>query len=299
MTGRYVKYPVSHGVAHRAPNRSPGSPPAPILDTVEHPVPQAAGRRVACVGAIITDGDGRLLLIRRGHAPEAGRWSIPGGRIEPGESDRQALVREVREETGLTVTAGELAGTVERPAPGGVVLDIRDYTATVAGGSLRPGDDAADARWVSRPELAGLPLTRGLLTALTAWGALGGQPPAAQIAEITRRAGLVWLAVAGQDRPCPAWHAWSDGRAYLVTGPGEQPLPGLAGADVVAVTVAPGGQHLTWRGRVHQVSPGTPEWDTAAGLLTAGRLNAAAGGEAPPAHRWAAEGAIYRISPLA
>ncbi len=61
--------------------------------------------RVPCVGAIITDPAGRLLLIKRGHEPEAGRWSVPGGRIEPGESDEQALVREVREETGLTVTA--------------------------------------------------------------------------------------------------------------------------------------------------------------------------------------------------
>src|SRR5437016_7375189 len=101
--------------------------------------------RIPCVGAILTDGE-LILLIKRGHEPEAGRWSIPGGRIEPGESDQQALVREVREETGLAVTAGVLAGTVERPARDGAVLDIRDYTATVTGGSLRPGDDAADAR---------------------------------------------------------------------------------------------------------------------------------------------------------
>ena len=72
--------------------------------------------RIPCVGAIITDGE-RILLIKRGHEPEAGRWSLPGGRIEPGESDQQALVREVREETGLKVTPGRLVGRVTRPGP--------------------------------------------------------------------------------------------------------------------------------------------------------------------------------------
>ena len=59
------------------------------------------GRRIPCVGAIIKDPAGRLLLIKRGHAPQAGRWSLPGGRVEPGESDEQAVIREIREETGL------------------------------------------------------------------------------------------------------------------------------------------------------------------------------------------------------
>ena len=69
-----------------------------------------------CVGAVIKDGQGRLLLIKRGHEPGAGLWSIPGGRIEPGETDAQALVREMREETGLVIEAGQLIGTVRRPA---------------------------------------------------------------------------------------------------------------------------------------------------------------------------------------
>jgi 8-oxo-dGTP diphosphatase len=257
--------------------------------------PEAA--RIRSVGAIITDGDGRLLLIKRGHPPEAGRWSIPGGRIEPGESDQQALVREVREETGLQVVAGELAGSVERAWPGGAVLDICDYTATVTGGRLAAGDDAADARWASPADLASLPLTRGLLTALTAWGVLGAAPPTAAIADVSRRAGLLWLSVAGQDRPYPAWHIWSGGRAYLVTGPGEQPLPGLAEAALVAVTVAakdPGSHLITWQARVHQVTPGSPELDSVAGQLAAGRLNPAPGA----AGRWAAEGAVYGLTPV-
>jgi 8-oxo-dGTP diphosphatase len=134
------------------------------------------GPRIDCVGAIITDATGRLLLIKRGHEPEAGRWSLPGGRIEPGESDQQALVREVREETGLQVAPGRLAGTVDRPWPGGRVLVIRDYEAVVTGGDLAAGDDADDARWVSPRDFGGLPLTSGLLEALYAWGVLERAP---------------------------------------------------------------------------------------------------------------------------
>lgn len=133
-------------------------------------------RSIPCVGAIITDQAGRLLLIRRGHEPEAGRWSLPGGRIEPGETDQQAVVREVREETGLAVTCGTLAGEVRRPWRDGGILEIRDYTATVTGGELAPGDDAADARWVTPGDLAVLPLTSGLLAALTQWGIADGAP---------------------------------------------------------------------------------------------------------------------------
>ena len=128
--------------------------------------------RIPCVGAIIQDAAGRLLLIRRGHDPEAGSWSLPGGRVEPGESDAQALVREIGEETGLIVWPGPLVGAVDRPGPGGSVLEIRDYAATVTGGTLAAGDDAADARWVAAADVARLVLTTGLAEALTAWGVL-------------------------------------------------------------------------------------------------------------------------------
>jgi 8-oxo-dGTP diphosphatase len=131
-----------------------------------------SGSVIPCVGAVIKDDRGRLLLIKRGHAPGAGLWSLPGGRIEPGETDAEALVREMREETGLAVEAGRLIGTVRRPTGDGGVLDIRDYAATVTGGTLRAGDDAADARWVAARELAALPMTDGLVEALTDWGVL-------------------------------------------------------------------------------------------------------------------------------
>ncbi|GGM83870.1 NUDIX hydrolase [Thermopolyspora flexuosa] len=125
--------------------------------------------RIKCVGAIVLDDAGRLLLVRRARPPGAGLWSLPGGRVEPGETDAEAVVREVREETGLVVRVGRLAGTVDRPAPGGGVFEINDYLATVAHGTLTPGDDAADAGWYHPDELRRLPLTPGLIDALTEW----------------------------------------------------------------------------------------------------------------------------------
>jgi 8-oxo-dGTP diphosphatase len=134
---------------------------------------RVAGSVIGCVGGVIKDERGRLLLIKRGHEPGAGLWSLPGGRVEPGETDAEALVREMREETGLVVEAGRLLGRVRRPGGHGDVLDIRDYTATVIGGTLDPGDDAADARWVDAEDFGSLPVTEGLAEILTGWGVLG------------------------------------------------------------------------------------------------------------------------------
>jgi 8-oxo-dGTP diphosphatase len=139
-------------------------------------VPPPGPPRVQCVGGIITDDGGRLLLILRGHEPGKGLWSIPGGRIEPGETDAQALVREMREETGLIVTCGPLLGAVERPGLGGALIEIRDYRAIVTGGELVPGDDADDARWVTAAEAAQMDaagqLTGRLLETLRGWSVL-------------------------------------------------------------------------------------------------------------------------------
>jgi 8-oxo-dGTP diphosphatase len=123
------------------------------------------------VGAVIKDAAGRLLLVRRGHEPGAGLWSLPGGRIEPGESDQQAVSREVLEETGLSVECGPLLGTAALRGPGGTIIDVSDYGAVVVAGELAAADDAADARWVTAADLAGLPLTDGLAAYLAAWGA--------------------------------------------------------------------------------------------------------------------------------
>jgi 8-oxo-dGTP diphosphatase len=138
------------------------------MSSEPHSIPDA----IWCVGAIITDSGGRLLLIRRGHEPGRGLWSVPGGRIDPGESDEAAVIREVREETGLSVRVGRLVGSVRRPAPGGAVFDIRDYAATVTEGTLTAGDDAEDARWVTQAEMRALPLTPGLLETLANWKVL-------------------------------------------------------------------------------------------------------------------------------
>jgi len=128
------------------------------------------------VGALVSDRAGRLLLVRRGRPPGRGLWSLPGGRVEHGESDAVALVREVREETGLAVEVGEPVGQVERAGPGGVVYEIRDYRCTVVGGSLIAGDDAAEVRWVALGELLALPTTYGLIEALREWGVLAAPP---------------------------------------------------------------------------------------------------------------------------
>lgn len=131
--------------------------------------------RIPCVGAIVRDQAGRLLLIRRGHPPGKGLWSLPGGRVDPGESDEAAVVREVREEAGLDVRVGHLIGTAEVAEPDGAVFDIRDYAATVSGGTLHAGDDASDARWVTYEQLADLPLVERLFETLAAWNALPSQ----------------------------------------------------------------------------------------------------------------------------
>ena len=126
----------------------------------------------ACAGGIVLDHERRLLLVRRGKPPSMGRWTIPGGRCRPGESRREACIREVAEETGLVVEVLHSAGRVTRDGPPGIVYDIEDFVCAVHGGDLRAGDDAAEARWVTRAELADLDLTPGLVGALTEWGLL-------------------------------------------------------------------------------------------------------------------------------
>ncbi|MHB1930987.1 MAG: NUDIX hydrolase [Acidimicrobiales bacterium] len=118
-------------------------------------------RPETCVGAIAVDGD-RILLVRRGHGPGAGSWSVPGGRVEHGETLAEATLRELREETGLEAVCGQLVGWVER-FEGADHFVILDFRVTVLGdGEPVAGDDAAEAAWVPLAGVCDLRLVDGL-----------------------------------------------------------------------------------------------------------------------------------------
>jgi 8-oxo-dGTP diphosphatase len=118
-------------------------------------------RPEVCVGAIAVDND-RLLLVRRGHGAAAGEWSVPGGRVEAGETLAEAVVRELLEETGVEGVCNDLVGWVERISDDShyVILDFRvdvlEPSEPVA------GDDAAEAAWVPLSDVADLLLVEGL-----------------------------------------------------------------------------------------------------------------------------------------
>lgn len=120
-----------------------------------------SGATVRCVGGVVHDDQGRLLLVRRANEPGAGLWSLPGGRVEPGETDIQAVIRELREETGFDVIPGTLVGTVVRGP-----YEIHDYACAVGGGELTAGDDAADARWSDAADLTALDAAGALVDLL-------------------------------------------------------------------------------------------------------------------------------------
>jgi 8-oxo-dGTP diphosphatase len=125
------------------------------------------------VGGVVHDEQGRLLLIRRGHAPSAGLWSVPGGRMEAGESQEQAVVRELAEETGLAVHPVRPLGAVRIDGEG-VVFLVTDWLCTLSAPAQRPvaGDDADDAAFVDTAGLAALDMAPGVVTALAGWDVL-------------------------------------------------------------------------------------------------------------------------------
>ena len=131
------------------------------------------------VGAVVLDA-GRVLLVRRGKPPLAGKWSLPGGMLELGETTAEAARREVAEECGLQIRVGELAGILDR-----VVRDAEgriryhwvlvDYVATVESGELCAASDADEAQWVEVDEVARLETTDGLLDMIRRAQALAGR----------------------------------------------------------------------------------------------------------------------------
>jgi 8-oxo-dGTP diphosphatase len=107
------------------------------------------------VGAVVVER-GRVLLVRRGREPLKGHWTLPGGVLELGEAVTAGVVREVMEETGLTVEALELLELVDRIHREGDRVRyhyvIADYLCRVTGGTLEAGSDAEAVRWVERAE---------------------------------------------------------------------------------------------------------------------------------------------------
>lgn len=118
------------------------------------------------VGAVIVS-DGKILLEKRKSEPGRGKWSIPGGLVELGESVKKAVVREVREETGLEVENPELIDVVDN-----IIVDdngeikyhfiILDYFVKLKGGELNAADDAEELRWVPLAEAEKYDLTKTL-----------------------------------------------------------------------------------------------------------------------------------------
>lgn len=129
-----------------------------------------SGAPVVAVGAIVRRGD-KVLLVQRGTPPNENQWAIPGGRVHLGETLQQAAEREILEETGITIRAGEVLFTFEhiQRDPAGkvqfhyVVLDLAgEYLA----GEPRAGDDAREARWLPLKQLQQWPVNDTTLQAL-------------------------------------------------------------------------------------------------------------------------------------
>jgi len=133
-----------------------------VSDGREYPAVPRVG-----VGAVVLDGR-RVLLVRRGKAPSPGKWSLPGGMVELGETTREAVRREIAEECGLQIRVGEVAGVLDR-----VVRDgegriryhwvLVDYVAFPEAGTLCAASDADEPLWVEVDDVERLDTTDGLM----------------------------------------------------------------------------------------------------------------------------------------
>ena len=132
------------------------------------------------VGAVILHDD-KVLLVRRGKSPSFGKWSLPGGLVELGETTREAIAREIVEECGIKIRVVDVAGVIDR-----IVRDdagrvryhyvLVDYLAYPESMDVVAGSDAADAQWFEIDRLDELDTTQGLLDMIRRAEALrGGQ----------------------------------------------------------------------------------------------------------------------------
>ena len=127
-------------------------------------------RPLVGVGAVVVDG-ARVLLVRRGHEPLKGEWSLPGGAVEVGETLEVAIAREVREETGLEIDVGPMVDVLDRirfDADGRVLYHfvLIDFVCKAAGGTLTCGTDAADVKWAPVMELTQYGLTETTMSVI-------------------------------------------------------------------------------------------------------------------------------------
>jgi 8-oxo-dGTP diphosphatase len=128
--------------------------------------PQSPARPILAVGAVVVDRYGRVLLIRRARNPAAGTWTIPGGRVEPGETVAVAVVRELREETSLDARVIDCLG-LETVTADDVTYAIHEHLLVPVGD--RPpqaGDDASEVRWAAIADIAGLGVRKEVIVVL-------------------------------------------------------------------------------------------------------------------------------------
>jgi len=122
---------------------------------------------IVAVGAFLFDERGRVLLIQRGQPPGEGLWTVPGGKLEAGETLAQAVAREVREETGMTIEPVALAGYREALVRDGQDRVERHFVILCFAARWQAGEpvlneELDEARWIDPAELAGLKTTAGL-----------------------------------------------------------------------------------------------------------------------------------------
>lgn len=124
------------------------------------------------VGGVVFDADGRVLLVRRLHPPQAGLWHIPGGRLEAGETLAECCRREVWEETGIRVRPGPIVAVADRVIEGFHYIIIDFLAELLPDSPLKPSpsSDAAAAAWVHPSMLDDYPLVEGLRTVIRAAG---------------------------------------------------------------------------------------------------------------------------------